>query len=143
MRSRGAALARALSLALACPLAACGTAGSGKRSAASAPAGGPAVPRPVFLQQLHEDLPPAVCKEGSYFRSCFRVTAKECDDFAWAAVHACLEKLAPQMPAAFRRSEEGAKWGAKTTACAGASYEVTLAARKIDSTKCSDPAAWR
>jgi len=101
------------------------------------------VPRRAFIDQMHKDLPPAFGKDGSYFRSCFRVSAKDCDGYAWAATHACLEKLQSQMPIAFHHPEEGSKWGAKVTACAGASFELTRASDKIDTTKCNDPAAWR
>ena len=47
-----------------------------------------------------------------------------------------------QLPRKLGQPDEGRAWGTKIGSCAGASYDVTLASKKVQSQKCADPSVW-
>lgn len=98
--------------------------------------------RDAWTNQFEAALPVALCNDGTYFRSCFAVTAAECERTAASATRACLRQVRKQLPREFHQPDDGRVWGTKLGACAGTSYDVTLAARKTQSPRCNDPSAW-
>jgi hypothetical protein len=100
------------------------------------------VPRDSWVAGVKSALPVAFCQDGSYFRSCFRITAEECESTAASATRVCLAGVQDQLPTALRQPADGAAWGQKVGSCAGGSFEAAKAAQKIDSQKCNDPSHW-
>jgi len=100
------------------------------------------VARDVWVDAFTNALPVALCKDASYFRSCFPVTPAECEQVAASATRVCIGSVRKQLPAKLHQPDEGTAWGRKIGGCVGTSYEATLAQRKIKSPKCDDPSAW-
>jgi hypothetical protein len=100
------------------------------------------VDRDVWINAFESALPVALCKDGSYFRSCFPITAPECEQLASSATRVCLGKVKKQLPAKFHQPDDGSAWGRQIGTCTGTSFETTLATRKIHNAKCDDVTAW-
>ena len=96
-----------------------------------------------WMKAMQTALPTAFCAEGTYFRSCFKITAKECEDRAASATRVCLADVKDKLPAKFTSAEQGSEWGTKVGSCAGQAFEITFKAKMIDSAKCKDPNAWK
>lgn len=96
-----------------------------------------------WLSAMETALPPAFCKETQYFRQCFKVSARECEQVAASTTRVCLDKYKSQMPAVFNQPQDGTKWGRMVGACAGNAYEMTLIKKRINNNKCNDVNNWR
>lgn len=100
------------------------------------------VDRDVWIAQFSTALPVALCRDGSYFRSCFTVTAEECERTAASATRVCLAKVKKQLPEKFHQPDEGTEWGSKIGNCVGTAYEVSLPSHRISNAKCNDASQW-
>lgn len=94
-----------------------------------------------WSDKMVDKLPAELCKEGSYFVSCFEVTVDECSDNLRRLTRECLDEYRSQLPDRFD-SAKGSEWGRIIGMCAGGRYDVTLAARMRRTAKCQDPSAW-
>ncbi len=102
------------------------------------------VSRGDWAASMRAALPALFCEKGGYFRACFEIGAEECEKLAATATHACLDALAPKLPARLRMPDDGKEWAAQLGACAGQKFEVALLGHsKVDSEKCRDAAGWR
>jgi len=86
-------------------------------------------------------LPGIFCKEGSYFRECFKVTAQECEAEAIRVTRVCIQSKEADIRANLKK-DGGKIWGEKVGECAGESYELSLKDKRIDNAKCNDPSKW-
>ncbi|HEY2369798.1 MAG TPA: hypothetical protein VGH87_25540 [Polyangiaceae bacterium] len=100
------------------------------------------VDRDVWIAQFEMALPVALCRDNFYFRSCFTVTADECERTAASATRVCLAKFKKQLPEKFHQPDEGTEWGSKIGNCVGTAYEVALPSHRISNAKCNDPSQW-
>jgi hypothetical protein len=97
------------------------------------------VTKAQWVEGMRTGLPVAFCKEGSYFRSCFRVSAEQCEDTARSAIRVCLADA--ELPAVFHQPLDGETWGKKVGSCAGSAYEMTHVAERISSERCKEISA--
>jgi hypothetical protein len=84
------------------------------------------VTRSFWLDAMQTQLPQAFCRDGEYFRKCFKVSAEQCLDAASKATKTCIGKLSEGMPAEFHQPGDGTEWGRKLGDCAGTDYEKSL-----------------
>jgi hypothetical protein len=96
-----------------------------------------------WVEAMKTGLPVGFCKEGSYFRSCFRVSAEECEDTSLSATRVCLANLDDELPAVFHQPHDGQRWGQKVGGCAGSTYETAHKSKKIASEPCKDMTRWK
>jgi hypothetical protein len=102
------------------------------------------IPREAWGDRMETVLPTLFCKPDFYFRKCFAISARECEELAASSTRVCLGKLLPKMPSELRLPEDGAKWGKTVGACAGEAFETAVLKKKRSGiAKCDDPAAWR
>lgn len=106
-------------------------------------AGAAEVPKDRWLSLMETALPAAFCQAQMYFRQCFTVSARECEEVAASVTRTCLRKYQDQMPAQFQQPDDGTRWGSTVGACAGEAYEVVLVARRANTARCNDPDNWR
>jgi hypothetical protein len=101
------------------------------------------VSRNEWTTQMGNLLPAAMCREGSYFRACFDISASDCHTTATATTATCLRQYTDQMPATLKQPEDGAHWGRLVGTCAGTLYDDELKAKARNETKCKDPSYWK
>lgn len=101
------------------------------------------VAKAQWVEGMKTALPVGFCKEGSYFRACFRVSAEECEDTALSATRVCLASVEDELPAVFHQPFDGQKWGQKVGSCAGSTYETAHKAERIASERCKDLTGWK
>lgn len=89
-----------------------------------------------WIKGMTTALPAMMCKEKSYFRNCYAVTAQECEKTALSATHICLEKNKDKMPTVFNQPEDGTNWGFIVGGCAGKNYDATFKSKKVNSDQC-------
>jgi len=94
-----------------------------------------------WIEGMTALLPNLFCKEGSYFRECFKVNAQECETEATRATRACLQSKDAEIRANLK-IDKGKTSGQKLGECAGDSYELSLKDKRIDNPKCNDPSKW-
>lgn len=98
-----------------------------------------------WISGMQSVLPSMFCKDKSYFRECFSVTQKECEQEAIRVTRVCLESKKDDIKNAFKDGgspEEGKKWGEKVGECAGTAYEVSLKDKRSNDPKCNDVSQW-
>jgi hypothetical protein len=88
-------------------------------------------------------LPAYFCQPSQYFRQCFRVAASECEEVAASATRVCLDKHKADIPAVLVQPKDGTRLGNLIGSCAGGTYEVVLAKKRLSNAKCNDPANWQ
>ena len=96
-----------------------------------------------WVGHMKQSLPAYVCKDGSYFRSCFSVDAKGCNAAIAEAVDGCVSQMGSKIPAQLNQPEDGKKWGEQLGSCAGTAYEKKLSGKKISNDKCNNPDNWK
>ncbi|HUL57881.1 MAG TPA: hypothetical protein VLU43_01325 [Anaeromyxobacteraceae bacterium] len=89
-----------------------------------------------WLEAMKTALPTAFCAAGMPFRTCFDVTQEQCEDAAASAARVCLKKFEGEIPDRLRQPEDGKKWGEKVGQCAGNTYSIALAQKKVKSKEC-------
>ncbi len=92
---------------------------------------------------MKDALPAAFCKNGTYFRQCFEVTAEDCHKEAREGTESCLLQLKSEIPDQLSQPHDGRKWGERVGTCAGTLYEQGLADKRISSAACNNPDSWR
>lgn len=142
-----------LSMMLCCPLSGPGGGGGspppppfGAPVPTSAPAPGVpgmGTPRAQFLASWTTLVADGFCRDGMYFRECFRVTQSECIDLSTRSAQNCISAHLASIPDPIAAGQaEGI--GRTLGECAGTSYEQALAVqgkRKSDPL-CNDPSHW-
>lgn len=88
-------------------------------------------------------LPTAFCNSNQYFRQCFSVSAQECEETAASATRICLNKNDKDIPGVLVQPKDGRYWGTVIGKCAGETYEITLAKKRINNAKCNDVSNWQ
>lgn len=101
------------------------------------------VTRENWTSEMKNVLPAALCREGSYFMSCFKVDLAACLKAANSATQSCLSQYESQIPATLIQPKDGREWGSKIGSCSGSVYDVIQVKQKINSDKCNDPAQWQ
>ena len=101
------------------------------------------VPRATWSNEMANVLPAAICRDGSYFRVCFEVPAKECHETASASTASCLKQYKSQMPDPIKQPEDGSHWGQLVGTCTAALYMLEHKGNKVEDAKCEDIEHWR
>ena len=101
------------------------------------------VSKEIWINAMSTALPTAFCQSHQYFRQCFEVTSLECEETAASATRICLERYKEDIPNVLNQPQDGNYWGRIIGTCAGEAYEMTLQKRRINSTKCNNPANWQ
>ena len=83
-----------------------------------------------------------MCQPSEYFRKCFSVPQRECENVALSATRICLKENTEEMPSSLKQPKEGTHWGQIIGVCAGETYELTLRDSRINSDLCNTPANW-
>src|SRR5262245_56843315 len=113
------------------------TAPGGAPTGEVAPSGDTAEIATKWMDGMKSVLPSLFCKEGAYFRSCFRISEQGCEDEAIRVTRVCVDSKKQELLKTFK-AEDGKMWGEKVGECAGSSFEISLQKKKIDSPKCND-----
>lgn len=118
------------------------------KPAESAPGGAPADAAQVetvtkWMEGMKSVLPSLFCKDGSYFRECFQISAQECETEAIRVTRVCIESKRDELIKNFKPTEaDGKKWGEKVGECAGAAFEISYKEKRKNNPKCDDPSQW-
>jgi len=96
-----------------------------------------------FIDHMRKALPAALCKDTQFFRQCFSLTNKQCNDSVRRHFDTCLNKHLDDIPEVIN-AQTGEKAGGVLGMCVGTNYE--LGWRKdgkfIDTPRCQDPSQW-
>lgn len=135
---------RWIALGFLCVLAATPTAFAAEEAGKADEAGKEAnqIDRDDWISQMTDALPGALCKEGSYFRDCFKMTMDECKQSFQAISSACTGKFKAEMPETLTQPADGEKWGGKVGECAGEEFDTKNSAKRSDLEKCNDASNW-
>ena len=104
---------------------------------------GMGVPRAQFLASWTTLVANGFCRDGMYFRECFRVTQPECIELSTRAAQNCINANLATIPDPIAPGQ-GEPIGRTLGECAGTSYEQALAVqgkRKSDAI-CNDASHW-
>jgi len=96
-----------------------------------------------WINKMTTALPVAFCNSSQYFRRCFSVTAKECEETAASATRVCLSKNSKNIPAILILAGDGSHWGTIIGKCAGETYEIALTTKRFNNAKCNDVSNWQ
>lgn len=96
-----------------------------------------------WLNAMSTALPTAFCNSVQYFRQCFTISAQECEETAASATRICLANNKDKIPEKLAQPEDGTYWGTVIGKCAGNAFEIALIKKRINNTKCNDPANWQ
>ncbi|NND66138.1 MAG: hypothetical protein HKN19_01005 [Halioglobus sp.] len=109
-------------------------------------AAGPAlsieITREDWLARQSTAIPTALCMQSQRFRECYSVTKAECTEVVKAATQTCLLKFEPRLPEVLDTRGHIRFWGGALAACAGTSYESTMADRRKSGNWCDDQTGW-
>jgi hypothetical protein len=100
------------------------------------------VPRDLWISNMETAVPAHFCQEGQYFRECFSVTARECEEMALSSTRICLDKWSEQIPMQLQQPQDGTRWGNQVGSCAGQTYEAALQEKRLSNARCNNPANW-
>lgn len=101
------------------------------------------VTRPYWKTYMLKALPPELCKDKSYFRECFTITAEICNTEATKATSTCIKEQEKGYPDPFNQPDDGRKYGRKLGECTGLKFEMALAGKRNTANKdCNDPTKW-
>lgn len=93
-------------------------------------------PKSAYLKSAEERLPAVFCSEGSYFRTCFKVSESECRSAASASIVSCIQQYDAEIPKELKHPQDTAGWGAKLGACTGTKFEEKWKGKTVDSAEC-------
>jgi len=96
-----------------------------------------------WMDHVANGMPGAFCSPQAYFRQCFSVSAKECEDAAATATRSCLDKHSGEIPAMLAMPKDGRHWGSVVGRCAGTATEVAMLKKRISNARCNDPKQWQ
>lgn len=96
-----------------------------------------------WLDSMSTVLPTAFCESSQFFRQCYKVTAKKCEEVAASATRVCITKHGVDIPALLQQPKDGTHWGTVIGTCAGTGYGLSLMNSFIDSKKCKNIDNWR
>ncbi len=97
----------------------------------------------TWIRRLGELLPGEFCKEGTFFRQCFTISAAECEATAAAHYTPCVSTHRAALPL-IRSAESGQQGGEIIGSCVGVAFhsELEQKGKFISSAKCNDADAW-
>jgi len=101
------------------------------------------VPKDDWINGMSTVLPASFCKSNQYFRQCFNVTERECEEAALSTTRICLAHNKNEIPTQLKQPEDGTRWGSVIGGCAGLAYELILQEKRISNCKCDNPANWQ
>ena len=99
------------------------------------------VSRDKWISGMQKDLKKSMCSKTSFFRKCFQVSQKQCNDVAERVIARCVKELEGQIPVVIKDKNTG-NWGQKLGRCAGGAYEKELSSNAIQSDKCNTVPYW-
>lgn len=94
-----------------------------------------------WFDQMEKAVPNNFCSEQQYFRQCFEVDAKTCQNTLAKATRDCIGQLESDVPDELD-GEARQQWGERVGQCAGETYEASLADKRIDSQRCNNADNW-
>ncbi len=103
------------------------------------------VPRTVWVKRMAEILPPALCDQATYFRSCFvNIGEAECLGVMADLTRSCLRDQASSLPDQFDEIG-GRREGTKIGTCVGTAFDLDMRGkgRFINSAECNDVSRWQ
>ena len=101
------------------------------------------VPREDWSAEMANVLPPAMCRDGAFFRACFDVPTTECHTSASASTASCLRQYKSKMPDPLKQPEDGSHWGQLVGRCTANVYAAEHKDKKIEDAKCKDASQWK
>jgi hypothetical protein len=104
---------------------------------------GVTVAKEKWLAGMSDILPAAVCRDGWFYRSCFKITAEECHLLVTEATKSCSLQYSSQIPKKLEQPKDGNEWGTKIGTCVGTIIESTQADKRISNEKCDDLTRWK
>jgi hypothetical protein len=96
-----------------------------------------------WLSAMETALPEAFCNPSQYFRQCFSVSARECEEVAASTTRICLSQNKAKIPDVLNQPKDGTHWGSIVGRCAGIAYELSLKKKRISNAKCNDASNWQ
>lgn len=109
---------------------------------AAGPAASIEVTREDWIERQSTAIPTALCVQSQRFRECYRVSKAECTEVVKEATETCLVKLKPRLPDVLDSRGDIRFWGGALAACAGTSYENSMAGRRKSGNWCDDQTGW-
>ncbi len=95
-----------------------------------------------WIKNMSAALPAVFCNSRQYFRQCFNISAQECKNTTASVTQVCISKNISHIPHILVQPEDGTYWGTIIGKCVAEAYQVTLAKKRIDNTKCNDQKNW-
>ena len=80
------------------------------------------VPLERWLRHMQSALPPVFCADGTAIRSCFSLTAQECEKSMFAVTRTCIANMRSEFPATVQLPQQGTKLGGDIGECATDAY---------------------
>ena len=99
------------------------------------------VARADFLSEFPTILATNLCKASAYFRTCFDVSAEECENMVTSAAISCVKRYASDIPKQLGAAEEE-HHGGVLGGCAGETYATEFLARRLNDKACNVPSNW-
>lgn len=106
------------------------------------PAMANSVSKEQWIERMETALPAYFCAPEQYFRQCYKVSAKQCEEAASSVGRICLNKYKDQIPDFLRQPQEGSKWGEVVGSCAGEAYDMLMIEKRTGDPKCDDASNW-
>ncbi len=97
----------------------------------------------AWMNSMSTALPTLFCQADQYFRQCFQITQRECEEIALSSSRVCLKKYEKDIPSVLNQPKDGNHWGSIIGSCAGESFELVLQKKRISNEKCNNPENWK
>ena len=111
---------------------------SSSKAAAASPTENQTLEKYVWLTKIKKELSQKSCEEDQYFMHCFDVDHATCLQFTEIYLTACMDNLAPQIPAMLT-PKEAQKWGPMLVFCSHDLYTRFMADKKKSLPECESP----
>lgn len=89
-----------------------------------------------WMSFMTKNLPAELCSTGSHYRTCYEITAQECENTASVAAETCIGRFAFELPETLGY-QAIREWGPKIGKCVEDVLDETYAAQKINSEACN------
>ncbi|MEW6670583.1 MAG: hypothetical protein AB1427_02715 [Thermodesulfobacteriota bacterium] len=86
---------------------------------------------------MTKNMPGLFCKAGQYYRDCFDVTKKECEDTAALTIELCILNHSQELPDIFTY-DESRRWGSIVEKCVDEEYNRSFSNQKKDTPECNE-----
>jgi hypothetical protein len=95
------------------------------------------VPKGKFVSAMETGLPVTFCNSKSFFRQCFNITDRECEEVAISATRVCVKKYNNEIPDPIQHREDAGKIGNDVGRCVGETLSVSFLKQYISNTTCN------